>query len=389
MYIQLGFLKTVILIVIICCLGFLGGIGYFFIQKNFLLKTIPVKIENTISTQTALSYDAVKQEIDTTTILSEPSHETREVYTGVVRHIFLHSLIIYPQKALADSNNIAGYKDNMITVAQFKQIIQQLYENNFILIDAKLLYSLDESGAIHQNTLYLPKGKKPLILSIDDMSYYSYMKNGGFAHKLVLENGMVKTEVVTPEGDTIITDDGDVVPIVDAFVAAHPDFSLDGAKGIIGFTGFEGVMGYRTNWKGERGDNERQSATLVADALKRSGWVFASHSFSHKQAFLNGTIDSDSLAKDIFLWANKVEPIIGKTNIFIGPFGQIFSQEDPRRKQLVDAGFTVLYGVGMDNYTKFFDNYFVMDRTDIDGYRLRNNPQKLYELFGISVNADF
>ena len=384
---QRGFSQIITLIVIILGIVLLGSIGYFFVHASFLSKTVPEKTENKIPIESPISYDIQGQ--DTTTTLPNIPNEVREEYNGEIRHIFSHSLIIYPQKALADIKNADGYKNNMLTVEQFKQVIQQLYENNFILIDAKLLYSFDESGSIHQNKLYLPKDKKPLILSIDDLSYYSYMKNGGFANKLILENDIVKTEVLTPEGNTITTDDGDVVPIVDAFVKEHPDFSLDGAKGIIGLTGFEGVLGYRTNWKGERGDNERQHATIVADALKKSGWVFANHSFSHKQVFLNGTITSDFLANDISLWVNQVEPVIGETNIFTGPFGQVFSERDPRRKQLIDSGFNILYGVGMDNYTKFFSNYLVMNRTNIDGYRLRNNAKKLYELFGISVNADF
>lgn len=374
---------------VILVLVLLGSIGYFFVHEKFLLKTVPEKVENKISRESPISDYRQEQEKAATTTVPNLSNEVREEYVGVVRHIFSHSLIIYPQKALADTKNIHGYKDNMLTVEQFKKVIQQLYENNFILIDEKLLYSFDKSGNVYKSKLYLPKGKKPLGLSIDDLAYYSYMKNGGFANKLILENGIVKTEVRTPEGNTIIMDDGDVVPIVDAFVKAHPDFSLDGAKGIIGLTGFEGVLGYRTNWNGERGDSERQHATVIADALKKSGWVFASHSFGHDQVFVNTTITSGFLADDISLWSKHVEPIIGKTNIFIGPFGQVFSEGDPRRKQLIDAGFNILYGVGMDNYTKFFSNYLVMNRTNIDGYRLRNNAKKLYELFGISVDANF
>jgi hypothetical protein len=141
-----------------------------------------------------------------------------EIYNGPIRHIFFHSLIIYPDLANADTKNASGYKANMITVNQFKTIIEQLYDNNFVLIDAQSLYSVDQNGNFKPKNLYLPAGKKPLILSIDDLNYYSYMKNGGFADKLVLQNGIVETEVVTPQGNTIITDDGDVVPIVDAFV---------------------------------------------------------------------------------------------------------------------------------------------------------------------------
>lgn len=306
-------------------------------------------------------------------------------YYGSVPHIFFHSLIIYPQKAISDTKNANGYKDYMITVSQFKTILQQLYENNFILIDSRLLYSFNKNGNIFKPILYLPKGKKPIILSIDDLNYYSYMKNGGFADKLVIENGIVKTEVLTPKGNKIITSDGDVIPIIDKFVKTHPDFSLNGAKGIIGLTGFEGILGYRTQLSGKRGDNERKSVLPVIDALKKSGWIFANHSFSHNQEFLKNTISSASLANDISLWVKQVEPLVGKTNIFIGPFGQVFKNGDPRRIQLINAGFYVLYGVGMDQYIKYFPNYFAMDRIDIDGYRLTHDADELNKILGINL----
>lgn len=306
-------------------------------------------------------------------------------YNGKIQHIFFHSLIIYPEKAKADKKNASGYKDNMITVAQFKEIIQQLYDNNFILINSESLYSFDESGKLKKSVLYLPKGKKPLIISLDDLSYYSYMKNGGFANRLVLENGVVKTEVITPEGKKVITDDGDVVPIVDKFVREHPDFSLNGAKGIIAVTGFQGILGYRTQFKNKDNNTERISVLPVVDALKKTGWVFASHSFTHNQFFLRRTITSKELAKDISDWKAGVEPLVGPTNIFIGPFGETFWEGNSRRQQLIDAGFKVLYGVGMDGYMKFFDNHFVMNRINIDGSRLINSPKTLYKLFGISV----
>lgn len=303
-------------------------------------------------------------------------------YAGKIQHIFFHSLIIYPGKAATDTKNASGYKDYMITVDQFKQIIQQLYDSNFILINSDILYSFDQDGKVHRNALYLPRGKKPLIISLDDLVYYDYMKDGGFAHKLVLDNDFVKTQVITPEGNTIITDDGDVVPILDEFVKEHSDFSLNGAKGIIALTGFQGILGYRTQMKGARGDAERKAVLPVVEALKKSGWVFASHSFAHEHKAWKNEI---SFAKDISKWKAQVEPLVGPTNIFVGPFGQVFQEGDPRRQQLIDAGFTVLCGIGMDGYIRFFDNHFVMNRIDIDGYRLAHSPRSLYRLFGISV----
>ena len=306
-------------------------------------------------------------------------------YNGNIEHIFFHSLIIYTEKAKSDLENATGYRDNMITVKQFKEIIQQLYDDNFILINSQNLYSIDEKGKLKQNELFLPKGKKPLIISLDDLSYYPYMKNGGFANKLVLDNGVVKTEVIDPQGNKIITDDGDVVPIVDKFVAEHQDFSFNGAKGIIALTGFQGILGYRTQLNSPTREAEVTAVLPVVDALKKSGWIFASHSFTHNQIFLRETISTDELAQDISKWKAQVEPLIGPTNIFVGPFGEVFREGDSRRKQLIDAGFNIFYGVGMDGYMKFFKNHFVMNRIDIDGYRLTHNPKILRRLLGISV----
>jgi hypothetical protein len=378
------FFQFIIIILITFDVALIYGIGNFFIHRNIEALTVSKKLGAETLLANSITYDKQLYNI------LPPSNDTPDVnlveYTGIIRHIFSHSLIIYPEKALADRWNISGYKDNMITVNQFNQILQQLYENNFILIDTKTLYSFDDNGGIHRNKLYLPVNKKPLILSIDDLSYYSYMKNGGFANKLVLENGVVKTEVIDPNGNKIITSDGDIVPILDTFIKKYPDFSLNGAKGIIALTGFQGILGYRTQLQGANGDKDRQQVKAVVDALKKSGWVFASHSYSHNQRFLNNKITRDYLAYDISRWENEVEPLVGKTDIFIGPFGQVFSQGDPKRQQLIDAGFKVLFGVGMDGYTKFFDTYMVMNRANIDGYRIANNPKMLFSLFGISVD---
>ena len=304
-----------------------------------------------------------------------------EKYGGPVRHIFFHSLIIYPEKA-QKSKNAKGYADYMITVDEFKSILDRLYKNNFVLIDQALFYSVDENGSVKKQDLLIPVGKKPLILSLDDLSYYSYMEDGGFASKLVLRGGEVRTEVATPQG-VKVTADGDVVPIVDEFVKVHPDFSYQGAKGVIALTGFEGILGYKTYLSGERGDAEKAAVAPVVAALKRSGWTFASHSFSHSRDFLNGTISEQKLEVDIDSWKLFVEPLVGKTDVFVGPFGQIFKANDPRRKMLYDAGFRAFYSVGIDGYLRIAKDGLVMDRIDIDGYRLRHNAKELGELLGI------
>lgn len=317
-------------------------------------------------------------------VIAAPA-STRVPYQGTVPHIFFHSLVVYPElAAAADPAHRSLLANNMVTVAEFDSIIERLYAQGYVLVDSRLQYRFDAEGAIHQQQLLLPPGKKPLILSVDDLDYYQSMQHDGMAEKLVLSpSGKIEAQVRTPAGAIIESQGGDVVPLIDAFIAVHPDFSLDGARGIIGVTGYEGILGYRTQLPGTVGDAERAAAAPVVAALKQEGWLFASHSYNHWLAFMNDSISSSTLAADIKEWQREVEPLVGPTDIFIGPYGDIFSERDPRRTQLHDAGFRVFYGVGIDGYEQYSSDTFAMDRINIDGLRLRESQPYLANALGL------
>ena len=266
----------------------------------------------------------------------------------------------------------------MITKQEFVDFIDELYKDDFVLVDLRSLYTSDATGKVMRSDLYIPKGKRPLIISLDDLNYYSAMSGRGFADKLVIDqHGDVATEVNTPQGSKVITRDGDVVPILDDFVKMHPDFSIDGVKGTIAVTGFEGILGYRTQLSSPDRATEIESAKRVIERLEGTGWQFASHSYGHDDIFQNGTITLDELKKDTEQWRNEVESIVGPTEIFVGPFGQVFKPNDPRRDYLVSQGFKMLCGVGTDFYLQYTPTYVMMDRADIDGYRLHKDPARL------------
>ena len=48
-----------------------------------------------------------------------------------------------------------------------------------------------------------------------------------------------------------------MVPLIDTFVKEHPDFSYHGRKGILAMTGYDGVLGYRTDIAYKTGKNCR------------------------------------------------------------------------------------------------------------------------------------
>jgi hypothetical protein len=285
---------------------------------------------------------------------------------------------VYPELAFSKNDHSAKiFSDYMITKTEFEKVLQELYKNNFVLVDINSIYGVSPDGKVLSKTPEVPKGKKPLIISLDDLSYYNFMKGRGFADKLVLDqDGNVATQVNTPDGKTIITKDGDVVPILDDFIKAHPDFSINGARGVIALTGYEGILGYRIE-----DPSQVEKVKKIVEKLKEAGWKFASHSYSHDKSFSNGTISLADLQADTQKWENQIEPLVGNTDIFVGPFGGVFKDNDLRNKYLVSQGFRMFLGVGMDMYLHYYSDCVVMDRADIDGYRLSTTPYLLKPYF--------
>ena len=207
-------------------------------------------------------------------------------FDGEIKHIFFHSLILYPESLFPDLTvPTGGYNEGFIYQSELFRILPQLLERGYVLYDVNKLFNAGADGKMQQNDVYLPPGKRPLILSIDDPSYH-YNKTTphriGFANRVILdENGELATEVPNPDGEIDITYDGDVHLVIDAFVREHPEFSFRGTKGIIAATGYMGIFGYDLN---ELQDEEiRQEVMAICDKFKENGWRFANHSYTHNR----------------------------------------------------------------------------------------------------------
>ena len=138
-----------------------------------------------------------------------------------------------------------------LTVDEYNKILQSVYDKGYVLVDIGDVWSEttgeDGQPKMVRNTLYLPEGKKPLILSYDDTNYYEYMLANGFTYKLVIgEDGKIASWGKDPQGNEVTSRDLDAIPILDKFVEEHPDFSPFGAKGCLSLTGYQGILGYRT-----------------------------------------------------------------------------------------------------------------------------------------------
>lgn len=301
-------------------------------------------------------------------------------YEGPVEHIFFHPLIVYPERTFIGDRLAKGYDDYFVTVPEFKKILEALYQNQFILVDIYDVLEIKADGTVAEKPLELPPGKKPLILSIDDLNYYEYMIQRGNAFKLILDDrGEVAAYSIDPKGHEIVSYEDEIVPYLDRFVEAHPDFSLNGAKGIINLTGYEGILGYRTQDPTQPNfEQEKAEALRVVERLKETGWRFASHSYGHPDV---KKISLEKLKADTLKWKNEVAPLVGETPLYVYPYGSSVPASDPKFRFLKEQGFHVFFGVGPKPYLRVEKDWAFMDRRHIDGIALKTQKELLRPLF--------
>lgn len=311
-------------------------------------------------------------------------------YTSItqINHIFFHSLVADNSKAFDGDRKSKGYNMYMTTIFEFNKMMDTMYLDGYVLVRMADLVKQEtlEDGTTRyvENQIYLRPGKKPFVLSQDDVSYYSYMDGDGFATRIVIgKDGKPTCEMLQEDGTTI-TGAFDIVPILDAFIEAHPDFSYQGAKGLLALTGYDGVLGYRTNDEtSPTYENDKETAIEVAKVLKEEGWEFASHTWGHKNMT---TISVDTLKRDTERWLKEVEPLIGPTDILVFPFGNdientVGKYSNEKYQYLKKKGFNVFVGVYKEPWMQIHKDYVRMNRRPLDGQALLQFPDRLKDLF--------
>ena len=332
--------------------------------------------------------------------ISDPTEE-KEGYVpwnGVVEHLFFHPVIAYPELAFDGDAQANGLDDFMVTVDEYNKILQSCYDKGYVLVDIADVWSEtageDGQPQMVRNTLYLPEGKKPLILSYDDTNYYPYMLENGLAYKLIIgEDGKIASWGLDPKGEEVVSRDLDAIPILDKFVEEHPDFSPFGAKGCLSLTGYEGILGYRTqtdtkNWDDAREANrqkEREAVKPIVEELKRTGWTFGSHTWGHIRL---GTLSLDTIKADTRRWYDEVGSLVGETTILFYPHGERPDGNDwkntgPVFQYLQSTGFRVFASVGVESFSFIKKDIcaVICDRLHPDGTTLRHSRDRYLQFY--------
>ena len=275
-----------------------------------------------------------------------------------------------------------------LTVSQFRGILQDLYDRGYVLID---VYSLTESaeGGMKAARVMVPQGRKPLIISQQDVSYsFDY---DGHPDSMVRESSGKIMCSYTDENGNEARGSVDVVPIVEEFIAEHPDFSYKGARGILGLTGHRGLLGYQIvkdeniistvqiedaseNYAVpgtdliEGGTEEdageaapgapegrtesdviisenKKTVQAILGSLRSTGWHIGSNSY----ALTSYGSELQVMAEDVKDWETIAVPVVGTTDILIMPGGgdigswSGYDETSERYVLLRDAGFNYFF----------------------------------------------
>ena len=318
-------------------------------------------------------------------------------YTSITQfnHIFFHSLVADNSKAFDGDYEEEGYNMYMTTVSEFKKIMEIMYADGYVLISMHDMVKLvpNEEGVLEYEPadIMLPQGKKPFVLSQDDVNYYNYMDGDGFASRIVIgDDGKPTTEMLLEDG-SYVRGSFDIVPILDEFVEAHPDFSYKGAKGVLALTGYEGALGYRTDDPtSPTYEQDKETVKAVAQALKDNGWEFACHGWGHRHSY---QISYEAFKKDTLRWMDEVAPLIGPTDYFIFPYGEDIETtmghyKSDKFKLLKENGFNYFCGVDKAPWMHLKWDYIRMTRRPLDGQAMIQFPERLVDLFDPEVVKD-
>ena len=312
-----------------------------------------------------------------------------------IPNLSFHVLIADSATAFNSDPYGPKYLQNFVTIDEFSKILEQLYENGYVLVnfDDFIEEIPDSSGRVTFQTksIKLPNGKKPIMITETLVNYFPYMVDGdddgqpdkdgdGFACKLVVKDGKITAKRINSMGETVYGD-YDLVPILNSFIEEHPDFSYRGAKATLAVTGSDGIFGYRLK---NASEDEINACKELVQALRDDGYLLACNSF---QNISYATINATDIQADLEKWTNQIVPVIGDVDILVYALGSDISDYNGSKYNVMaNAGFkyfisnTTNVTPTLDVSVDFVRQYRIM----ITGSLMVNSPDLLAPYFTVS-----
>lgn len=311
-------------------------------------------------------------------------------YDGDIGHLCFTNLVVDTKLAFDEDEYSPVYRQNMITLEEFTNILNTLYESGYVLIDIHTLVQENGDGndAVMSAKLpKLPQGKKPIIFSVENLDYSSVRNGDGVATRLVLdENGEVAAKY-TDDGGHDLIGAYDVIPVLEQFIEEHPDFSFQNARGIISVSGANGVFGYQVE-EGKTTDYKENQETVkqIASKLSEAGWSFAAQGYSYQYL---GNMSYEDLKTDITKWESVVGSLLGDCDILMFPYGSEVDYATEKAQFLISEGFHYMIGMWSDgDHLEVNETYLRQTRRTVTGYVFENYPGNFSKYFATTDILD-
>lgn len=325
---------------------------------------------------------------------------------SLIPNLSFHVLIADPTRAFKDEELGGSYNKNFVTIDEFSKILNELYNNNYVLVDFDSFVgsstTLEGTEKFEVVPIKLPEGKKPVMITETMVNYFEYMVDGdgdgladskgdGFANKLVVDaSGNIKAEYIDSQGQTNVGN-YDLIPILEDFISQHPDFCYQGARATIAFTGSQGVFGYRCNttYISSKGqdyyDTQVAGAQQVANALREKGYTLACYTYS------NDTYAKYSVAQisaNLTFWTTEVTNVIGAVDTFV--FARLSNITDFNSQAfnvMYQSGFRYFIGHGSTPSAEVNTTYVRQNRLMVTGENMVHYPSQFTDLSLFNPNS--
>lgn len=364
-----------------------AALGYDYDSALEILEPVARHVASYPELKSALeSYQAAKQ---TLVCWNDPAK---------IPNLSFQMLIADSALAFNDSDYGSSFNRNYITISEFSKILEQLYKNGYVLVSLSDIYtsqaSEDGAAAYMANAIYLPEGKKPVVITQTNVNYDQYLidsnkdgdlKDGrGFAKNLIIKDNKPINQMIDRNGNTL-EGDYDLIPILESFIASHPDFSYKNARAVIALTGHEGLFGFRTNNKDSSTYYEDMNqAAATAQWLQNNGYELACYTYGNKAY---GNIGITEIRSDLQKWSGEVTAILGDTKILV--FAQRSdinaggSYAGGQFEILQEAGFRFYLGFCEDGnpWSKATTQYVRQGRIMVAGATLAHNKSWFSGMF--------
>lgn len=314
--------------------------------------------------------------------------ETHEYY-GSVEVLCIRSLIA-DHSVLEGESLLGSGLDLHFTGTEFGNILQTLYDNDYVLVDAESMADLTGDTYLIEQPLIVPVGKKPVILVIENLDYTAREYSVGTCTRLVTnEQGQVCGEYTDSSGSVVVSRTAEAIGMLDVFVEEHPDFSYNGAKGVISICGYESVFGYvidadeiddrnaalnaigypNQDFPDEDIAANREIVSQIADILYDNGWKFASSTYGNINAYES---EMEIIVSDTEKWLTQVGSLLPEVHMIVYPGGNYIYGTDPRAEYLKSNDLRIFFGIGSNPYYIYGNNYLYYDRSIINPATLRS-----------------